>query len=180
MKRSLQGKVPEVTYNAIISINGAIFKVFATKGGVERLILPEVSPLKNSSLGRKAIVRIDYHDEKKKDVYEIIYSLAEFLKDFLAGKEPGEMPLVNISNICGFKSKVLKVVNEIPRGQVRTYSWVADKAGSPKAFQATGAALSRNPVPIVIPCHRVIRSDGSIGGYAFGLEWKKHLLSLER
>lgn len=63
-----------------------------------------------------------------------------------------------------FEKKVWAVLPEIPFGETRSYKWVAAKAGNPAAVRAVGRALSKNPVPIVIPCHRVIESDGSIGG----------------
>jgi len=80
-----------------------------------------------------------------------------------------------------FQWKVLKVTVSIPLGETRTYKWVAEKVGSPNAVRAVGQALRRNPYPIIIPCHRVIKQDGSLGGYAGG--WGKRkakLLKLER
>jgi len=79
-----------------------------------------------------------------------------------------------------FEAKVYKAVLNIPLGQVRSYKWVAKKAGSPAAVRAVGQALKRNPYPLIIPCHRVIRSDNKVGGYAFGLKQKKLLLRLEK
>ena len=71
-------------------------------------------------------------------------------------------------------------VLSIPLGQVRSYKWVAQKAGSAQACRAVGQVLKRNPYPLIIPCHRVIRSDKKIGGYVFGLKQKKFLLALEK
>lgn len=80
-----------------------------------------------------------------------------------------------------FAKKVYKVVSAIPIGQVRTYKWVARKAGSPGAARAVGQIMRNNPYPLIIPCHRVVRSDGGIGGYAFGgRKQKKKLLDLEQ
>jgi len=79
-----------------------------------------------------------------------------------------------------FTQAVLKIASKIPYGEVRSYRWVAEQLGSPKAARAVGNALARNPIPIIIPCHRVVRTDGSLGGYALGLDWKKRLLELER
>jgi len=80
-----------------------------------------------------------------------------------------------------FQWKVLKVTANIPLGETRTYKWVAEKIGSPKAIRAVGQALRRNPYPIIIPCHRVIKQDGSLGGYAGGLgERKAKLLNIEQ
>jgi len=79
-----------------------------------------------------------------------------------------------------FAQKVYKAVLEIPLGQVRTYKWVAKKAGKPRAFRAVGQILKRNPWPLLIPCHRVIRSSQELGGYAGGKKKKKLILDLER
>ena len=80
-----------------------------------------------------------------------------------------------------FQFKVLKVTASIPFGETRTYQWVARTIGSPKAARAVGQALRRNPYPVVVPCHRVIKSDGSFGGYAGGpADRKIKLLDLEQ
>jgi len=78
-----------------------------------------------------------------------------------------------------FERKIWSVLNEIPFGETRSYKWVAEKAGSASAVRAVGQALSKNPVPIVLPCHRVIESDGSIGGYSSGTDIKRRLLDME-
>lgn len=79
----------------------------------------------------------------------------------------------------GFTRRVLKRTAEIPYGQVSTYTNVAKAAGSPRAYRAAGNALGSNPIPIVVPCHRVLHSGGGLGGYGGGLERKEYLLKLE-
>jgi len=76
--------------------------------------------------------------------------------------------------------KVYRVVLNIPVGQVRTYKWVAEEVGRPKAYRAIGQILKHNPYPLIIPCHRVVRSNGDSGGYIFGRKKKSVLLDLER
>jgi len=80
-----------------------------------------------------------------------------------------------------FTEKVLEVVKKIPKGKVTTYSTLAKVLGKPKASRAIGQALKRNPEPIKIPCHRVVCSDGSLGGYSFanGTKTKEELLKKE-
>ena len=78
-----------------------------------------------------------------------------------------------------FAKKVYKALLSIPLGQVRTYKWLAKKAGKPKASRAIGQILKHNPYPLFIPCHRVICSNGKLGGYIFGKKKKKALLDLE-
>jgi methylated-DNA-[protein]-cysteine S-methyltransferase len=79
-----------------------------------------------------------------------------------------------------FAKRVYKVVMGIPLGQVRTYKWVAKKSGSQRAYRAVGRVLKNNPCPLIIPCHRVVRSDNVPGGYIFGKDKKKQLLKLEK
>ena len=78
-----------------------------------------------------------------------------------------------------FEQKVWNVLAKIPYGETRSYKWVAEKIGKPAATRAVGRALSKNPIPVVVPCHRVIESDGSIGGFSSGVETKRRLLDLE-
>jgi methylated-DNA-[protein]-cysteine S-methyltransferase len=78
-----------------------------------------------------------------------------------------------------FDKKVWQTLKKIPYGQTRTYQWLAEEVGSPKGARAVGGSLSRNPLPIIIPCHRIICSDGSLGGYSSGIQIKKRLLEIE-
>jgi methylated-DNA-[protein]-cysteine S-methyltransferase len=79
----------------------------------------------------------------------------------------------------GFRRKVLRQTARIPFGQTRSYKEMAERAGSPRAVRAAGSALGSNPIPIVVPCHRVLRTGGGLGGYGGGLELKQELLRLE-
>jgi len=79
----------------------------------------------------------------------------------------------------GFRRRVLRATARIPYGETSTYTRMASAAGSPRAHRAAGTALGANPLPIVVPCHRVLRSGGALGGYTGGLEKKQSLLELE-
>lgn len=81
--------------------------------------------------------------------------------------------------LAEFERRVLRKALEIPWGEVRSYAWIAREIGHPGAARAVGQALGHNPVPLLIPCHRAVRSDGTLGGYAFGLPLKRRILSLE-
>jgi O-6-methylguanine DNA methyltransferase len=94
----------------------------------------------------------------------------------LAGRT--EVPL-DLSGTTSFRRRVLEVVKDIPRGEVRPYVWVAREAGSPGASRAVGNVMATNPVPLLVPCHRVVRNDGRTGSYAFGADEKVRLLKLE-
>lgn len=90
-----------------------------------------------------------------------------------------ELPL-DLSPLTAFQRSVLRVTKAVPFGELATYREVATRAGNPAATRAAGAAVGANPVPIVVPCHRVVASDGTLGGYGGGLESKRFLLKLER
>ncbi len=102
------------------------------------------------------------------------------IKDCLCGREVEFHCKLDFSGISRFQKEVYEVVRSIPRGQTRSYSWVARALGRPNSARVVGQSLARNPFPIVVPCHRVISSDGSLGGYSGGVELKKRLLELER
>lgn len=101
------------------------------------------------------------------------------LDDFFAGRRHGFDVALDWSLTSGFTRRVLQATAAIPFGAVSTYRDVAAQAGSPKATRAAGNALGANPIPIVVPCHRVLRTGGGLGGYTGGVEKKEHLLALE-
>lgn len=86
---------------------------------------------------------------------------------------------VKIEDGTLFQKLVWETIHQIPHGEVRSYKWIAEKIGRPKAVRAVGNATGSNPITIIIPCHRVIGSNGNLGGYGGGLERKRQLLSLE-
>lgn len=103
--------------------------------------------------------------------------IAERVAAALSGGK-ARVPL-DLSGTTPFQRRVLEVVAGIPRGEVRPYGWVAREAGSPGASRAVGTVMANNPVPLLVPCHRVVRNDGTTGGYAFGAEEKVGLLEAE-
>jgi methylated-DNA-[protein]-cysteine S-methyltransferase len=86
---------------------------------------------------------------------------------------------IDLRGLTAFERAVLEKAREIPRGEVRPYGWVAREIGRPRAVRAVGSALAKNPVPLLIPCHRVVRNDGSVGQYVFGSAIKRALLTSE-
>ncbi len=102
------------------------------------------------------------------------------LKAYFQGKEVDfDFPL-DLSGGTPFQILVWNKLREIPYGECRSYKWVAERIGNPRAVRAVGMANNKNPLPPVIPCHRVIGSDGSLTGYASGLHIKKYLLEMEK
>lgn len=102
------------------------------------------------------------------------------LAEYLGGERTFFTVPVDLSGLPDFQRDVLEAARSIPFGEVRSYAWVAREIGRPRAMRAVGNALGANPVPFIVPCHRVLRSDGSAGGYLFGRGVKERLLALER
>ena len=133
------------------------------------------------------IVELNIYNEernqKKNNIIEkdtkLLLEVEKQLKEYFEGKRTKfEIPL----NPKGteFMKKVWKELLNIPYGEVRTYKEIAEKIGNSKAPRAVGMANNKNPIPIIIPCHRVIGSNNKLVGYALGLDMKKYLLDLER
>jgi methylated-DNA-[protein]-cysteine S-methyltransferase len=143
----------------------------------------------------RGLVRLAYDDEAVED--EVLADLAERvsprvlrapertdavrreLDDYFAGRRHGFETRVDWSLVRGFAGDVLRATARVPFGEVSTYRDVAAAAGSPRAYRAAGNALGSNPIPIVVPCHRVLHAGGGLGGYTGGLDRKRHLLRLE-
>ena len=106
--------------------------------------------------------------------------LDQIIADLYRGKKRDfDLSILNWSCLAPFAAGVLKQACKIPRGRVDTYAGLAARAGSPRAARAAGTALANNPFPIVIPCHRVVRSGGDIGQFGGGTDMKKQLLERE-
>lgn len=143
----------------------------------------------------RGLVRLAYDDEAVEDA--VLAELSERvsprvlrapertdavrhqLDDYFAGRRRAFDTPVDWSLVRGFAAGVLRATARVPFGSVTTYREVAEAAGSPRAYRAAGNALGSNPVPIVVPCHRVLHAGGGLGGYTGGLERKRHLLRLE-
>jgi methylated-DNA-[protein]-cysteine S-methyltransferase len=101
------------------------------------------------------------------------------LDEYFEGRRQEFDTPIDWSHLAGFTREVLRATAAIRFGEVSTYAGVAEAAGSPRAVRAAGNALGANPMPVVVPCHRVLRTGGSLGGYTGGLERKEFLLRLE-
>lgn len=101
------------------------------------------------------------------------------LRRALLGQLPEAWPALDLSAGRSFQRRVWEVLRTIPPGRTMTYGEVAAAVGRPTALRATGGACGANPVPVLIPCHRVLAAHGGLGGFSGGLEWKKKLLERE-
>ncbi len=105
--------------------------------------------------------------------------LMERLKVYFSGHKAAFPDELDLSGAAPFQREVWEITRLIPYGETRSYLWVAEQIKKPGAVRAVGQALSRNPLPVIVPCHRVVASDGKLGGFSGGLEMKRRLLWLE-
>jgi len=105
--------------------------------------------------------------------------LMERLRTYFSGHKVAFPDKLDLFRATHFQREVWEITRLIPYGETRSYAWVAEQIKRPKAMRAVGQALSKNPLPIIVPCHRVVASDGKLGGFSGGVEMKRCLLSLE-
>jgi len=105
--------------------------------------------------------------------------LIERLRIYFAGHKITFSDKLDLSRATPFQRQVWEITRLIPYGETRSYTWVAEQIKQPGAVRAVGQALSRNPLPIIVPCHRVLTINGKLGGYSGGVEMKRYLLWLE-
>jgi O-6-methylguanine DNA methyltransferase len=110
----------------------------------------------------------------------LVEQAREEIAEYFRGQRAFFTVPVDLSATPDFQRRVLEAARAIPFGEARPYAWVARRIGHPHAVRAVGTALGRNPVPLIVPCHRVWRSDGGLGGYLFGAGCKRELQALER
>lgn len=101
------------------------------------------------------------------------------LRALLNGRRPGKLPPLDWTGATDFQRSIWKAMLGIPPGRTRTYAEVAATADKPKAARAAGAACGANPIPVLVPCHRVVAAGGRLGGFSGGLDWKRKLLARE-
>ncbi len=112
---------------------------------------------------------------------DMLPMLQQQIRDYFAGRSVAFDVPVRLDHLTSFQKEVLKACRRIPPGRTLTYGQLAERLGHPRAARAVGNALARNPVPLVIPCHRVVASGGQWGGFSAeaGVPLKKRLLALE-
>ncbi|MDR3460583.1 MAG: methylated-DNA--[protein]-cysteine S-methyltransferase [Verrucomicrobiae bacterium] len=101
------------------------------------------------------------------------------LKAMLAGREPEDLPPLDWTGTTEFQQSVWGVMLAIPTGKTKSYGEVAKAIGKPKAVRAVGSACGANPIPVLVPCHRILAANNKIGGFGGGLDWKRRLLAGE-
>lgn len=166
--------------------------IAATGRGVRALVLPKPTrgAVERELNGRGVIYHAQDGRNKLRPYAEhsangsgvssdLLHAVRSAVTAYLAGKARAfDLPL-DLDGQTRFRVKVWEALRRIPYGRVRSYGWVARKIGKPRAARAVGAACGANPVPLLVPCHRVVAGDGSLGGFSGGLSNKKRLLRLE-
>jgi len=147
--------------------------IFKTKAGWQKI-----------TYSRKGVTALTFPVKQKPVLVpqqhpKFVRQLAKELKKYFSGKGGVFSCPFELENFTEFQKTVWKTATKIPYGETRSYSWLAKKAGIPGSARAAGSALGKNPCPIIIPCHRVVKSDGTLGGFSGPKGWKKKLLDLE-
>jgi methylated-DNA-[protein]-cysteine S-methyltransferase len=143
--------------------------------------LPKIRRILLSKPGFSAeqIVKSLFSDSISSSCGEV-YVVADQIVAFLTGKDIRfSLDIARLDLCSEFQQKVLRAEHGIPRGYVSTYLRIAKHLGNAQGARAVGTALARNPFPIIVPCHRAIRSDGTLGGFQGGIEMKRALLKME-
>ncbi|MFC1974240.1 methylated-DNA--[protein]-cysteine S-methyltransferase [Chloroflexota bacterium] len=146
--------------------------IAGSEKGLSFLTLPQLSR-------RIALSALEGILENAVEDAEAFADLPSILKRYFDGERISFSSDIDLSDATSFQSDVWMATMAIPYGETRNYSWIARQIGRSKAWRAVGSALSKNPLPIVVPCHRVIAVNGGLGGFGGGLEMKRRLLSLE-
>ncbi len=162
----------DVAYGTVDSPIGNLL-IATTETGLVRISFPtETEAIVLDELARRISPRVLKSPKK-------VAPVARELDQYFAGRRKKfDVPL-DWSLVGPFARRVLRATARIPFGKVSTYREVAAKAGNPAASRAAGNALGSNPIPVVVPCHRVLRTGGALGGYGGGLDVKELLLRLE-
>ena len=130
----------------------------------------------------RGLARLEFCEDNallSKPKRHLPHHLEQQLQQYANGKPVRWNVPLDMSSGTLFQQKVWRVLMTIPHGETRSYGWVAKQIGKPRASRAVGAACGANPVPVIVPCHRVIAGDGSLGGFGGGLPMKRRLLRSE-
>lgn len=160
------------TAQAVIATSIGRIRVVVTPGGLGRVDLLAGDGTATQATRRRRPVGSE-------ETTTVLDRAVREIDEYLEGERRRFTVPLDLSGVPDFTRRVLDATGEIPYGEVRTYAEVAAAAGSPRGARAAGNALGSNPIPIVIPCHRIVRTSGALGGYTGGLPTKRRLLELE-
>jgi methylated-DNA-[protein]-cysteine S-methyltransferase len=159
-------------YYVIFSTAAGWVGILGSRVGLLRMTLPRPSDSEAEKQLGVSVNQAVWSPQRYED-------LIERLSNYFSGHQVDLPDRLDLSAATAFQREVWEATRLIPYGETRSYAWVAEQVKKPKAVRAVGQALGRNPLPVIIPCHRVLASDGGLGGFGGGLEMKKYLLRLE-
>ena len=168
----MRGDMPELFYDVLHTGRGWL-GVLGSDRGIRRTTLPAATPeAAMAGLG-----------PEMKEAQERPGAFAQFhreVEEYFQGRRSRLEAPLDLSGTTEFFRRAWQACRSIPAGETRSYGWLAAQAGRPGAARAAGQAMARNPVPLVVPCHRVVGSDGHLHGFGGGLPMKAWLLSLDQ
>jgi methylated-DNA-[protein]-cysteine S-methyltransferase len=165
--RKMSGKLKYIIFETDMGWVG----ILASARGLLATTLPQPT----APEARQLLERIN-EANKSPDAF---HDLVERLKEYYRGRKVAFPDKLDLTGATSFQRAVWTAAQRIPYGETRSYRWVAERIGKPQAARAVGQALGRNPLAIIVPCHRVVASDGGLGGFGGGLEMKRRLLQRE-
>jgi len=160
-------QIKENLFYASLKISGIHFKIFSSHKGIRKIFMNKKEGILKSGFITKL-----YHDDP------LMFGVFNELTEYFEGRRKKFAVPLDIT-CTEFEKKIWGELKKIPYGKMVSYKYIAQKAGAVKSFRAVGRIIGLNPVPVIIPCHRVINYNGSIGGYGCGIKIKQKLLELE-
>jgi methylated-DNA-[protein]-cysteine S-methyltransferase len=159
-------------FYSVFRTNAGWMGILSSPKGLMRVILPQATEPEIFRL----LMDSPEHPTQAKPCF---LATSERLIAYFSGGRTEFDDKLDFSGTTPFQRAVWQAARLIPYGQTASYQWIAEKIGKPKAARAVGQALGKNRFPIIVPCHRVIASDGRLGGFSGGIEMKKYLLFIE-
>jgi len=157
--------------------------IFSTSAGYMSMALDEENRLLEMTMPREtveesgdALCQLPFHIQEGPEPAQ---PLIDQIRRYLSGEPIAFDWPMNLAVMTLFQQEALAICASIPYGELRSYGWIADQMGRPKSARPVGGAMGANPIPILIPCHRVVGSNGKLVGYGGGMYWKERLLKME-
>lgn len=153
--------------------------MLASSAGLRRVVLPQTSPELATDLLLSAVISPTTQISPEPPDSPFFANAVNQLKRYFHGERVRPKARLDFADATDFQKRAWSAACTIPYGETRTYAWLARKAGNPQSSRAVGQALSANRLPVFVPCHRILRGDGCLGGFSSGIKTKRYLLSLE-
>jgi methylated-DNA-[protein]-cysteine S-methyltransferase len=169
MATSLQKKLNYTVFQT----NQGWMGILASQTGIVAATLPQTTRRQALDLLGEKAKQADFSQDG-------LSNITQRFQDYYSGKKIGFPDALDFSGATGFQKQVWQAAQQIPHGETRSYGWIAKQIGKPKSARAVGQALGKNPFLVIVPCHRVIAGDGTLGGFGCGLPAKQKLLKLEK